>query len=152
MRVGCNSLYGLQLIVRFLFARLSIICLALLVIFAIDLLRFHNANFCSHDQVFADRHSIDTEDTVKFIRRFVSHVASFPSTLSDRDVANHLVSRESAQTLGVAVVLLYLQVRALPRLTTSVATISDYKICINMCCAVPCCAVLCCAVMRCDVM
>jgi hypothetical protein len=113
MRVGTNSLYGLQLIARLLFARILLICLALVIILAIDLLRVHNANLCPHDQALADRHSIDTEDTVKFIRRFVSHVASSPSTLSDRDIANHLVSRESAETLGVAVVLLYLQVRAL---------------------------------------
>jgi hypothetical protein len=113
MLVGTNSLYGLQLIARLLFARILLICLALVIILAIDLLRVHNANLCPHDQALADRHSIDTEDTVKFIRRFVSHVASSPSTLSDRDIANHLVSRESAETLGVAVVLLYLQVRAL---------------------------------------
>ena len=41
----------------------------------------------------------------------MSHVASSPSSLSDRDVANHLVSGESAETLGVAVVFLYLHVR-----------------------------------------
>jgi hypothetical protein len=138
MQVGINSLYGLQLIARHEFQ-----LLALLIILEFDLFRFHNANICPHDQALADRHSIGTEETVKFIRRFVSHVASSPSTLSDRDVANHLVSRESAETLGVAVVLLYLQVRALQKLTTSVATISFVLACSTVDCTLLYSTVLC---------
>ena len=54
------------------------------------------------------------DDSVILIRRLFSHVASGPSNLSVTSVANHVVSKDLTDMLGVQLVCLFLTIPGKP--------------------------------------